>query len=51
MYQPKQIRNSVDKGIHIFTDTNTLYKKCIILQQKNQGINLRLVMMCAILES
>ena len=51
MYQAKQIRNSVDKNIHIFTDTNTLYKKCIIMQQKKQGINLRLVMMCAILES
>ncbi len=51
MYQAKQIQNSVDKNIHIFTDNKTLYGKCIILQQKMQGINLRLVMMCAILES
>ena len=42
MYQAKQIRNLVDKNVHIFTVNSTLYKKCIILQQKKQNINLRL---------
>ena len=32
--------NSVDKNTHIFPDIKTLYEKCIVLQQKKQGINL-----------